>query len=485
MYQTESFKQDSFVPARFESDGTITLRGQEISYHTVSEDNVFYGEDGKPIGSLFSYSYFRTNVENAASRPVLFCFNGGPGSSSMFVHAGCFGVKRVYYGEGDGADRSVSLPPFPVIDNPDCLLDVADIVIVEPVGVGFGILIDETKKDQFWGIEEDAESLLMFIEKWMARYNRVHSPKYLVGESYGCTRAATAAGISVSGGKFRGYGVRFDGLVLIGDTVTTGKYFGVEMPVPHSVLRFPTFAAVNWYHNHPSEQTVEEFVAEAKAFADETYLLALYQGEALQGEKRQAVLDRIHYYTGVSYEYLERNQMEIDEDTFRAELLKDKQKAVGRCDGRFTRPLYTPLLAEEDEIHGFWDDASGDSYDSYFYAAMTGTIAPSLNIRLNRVYTPSTNLWRSWNTECKGGTTGERLRNAMNMTWGMRTMFCNGWYDICTEIGFVYYTLDHAGLPHDRCSVKGYPSGHMIYIGEENVKALSEDLRSFITAPLQ
>ena len=349
MYQTESFKKDNFIPARFESEGEITLRGQEIIYHTVSEDNVFYDEEGNPIGSIFSYSYFRSDVDDPTSRPVLFCFNGGPGSSSMYVHAGFLGPKRIAYPED--AYRKTSLPPYPIIDNPDCLLDVADIVIVEPVGVGFGVLIDESKKDQFWGIEEDAEALLMFIEKWCARYERFSSPKYLVGESYGCTRASTAAGISVSGGKFRGYGVRFDGLVLIGDTVTTGKYYGVEMPVEHSVLRFPTYAAVNWFHNQPSNQTVEEFFMEAKQFADYDYLLALYKGEALVGAERKAILDKIHYYTGVSIEYLERNQLRIDEDTFRAEILKDQGLAVGRCDGRFTRPLYTPLLAESDYTH--------------------------------------------------------------------------------------------------------------------------------------
>ncbi len=478
MYYTEAIHPDTFTPVRFESEGTITLRGQLVAYRTVSEDNVFY-EGGKPVASIFSYSYFRTDVDNAAARPVVFCFNGGPGSSSMYVHAGFLGVKRVQYTEP--VDRETSLPPYTMIDNPDCMLDVADVVVVEPVGVGYGLLIDEEKKDKFLGIEPDAEALVAFVEMWCARYGRFDSPKYLCGESYGCTRAATAAGIASGGGKNRNYGVRFDGVILIGDTVTTGKYYGREMPVELSVLRFTTYAAVNWFHNHPTEQTVEEFVAESKAFADHDYLLALYKGEALQGEERQAMLEKIRYYTGVSFEYLERNQLRIDEDTFRAEILKDKGLAVGRCDGRLTRPLYTPLLAEDDPKHAMSDDALMSRYEPCFYAGMTGTIAPMLGIKMNRSYTPSTSFWRDWNRETEGGTTGERLRNAMNTTFGMRTFFANGWYDICTEIGFVYYTLDHAGLPHDRCYVKGYPSGHMIYLGEENVRALAADIRKFVT----
>ena len=121
-----------------------------------------------------------------------------------------------------------------------------------------------------------------------------------------------------------------------------------------------------------------------------------------------------------------------------------------------------------------------DHYETCFYAAMTGVFTKELNIALERNYVPSTRLWKSWKKECEGGTTGERLRDAMNMTFGMRTFFANGWYDACTEIGFVYFTLDHAGLPHDRCFVKGYPSGHMIYVGEENVRELSRDIGRFI-----
>ena len=477
MYYTESFKSDSFTPARFEAQGEIELRGKKIPYRAVSEDNAFYGDDGKAVASLFSYSYFRSDVADASSRPVFFCFNGGPGSSSMYVHTGFAAPRRVLY---DGPLDRDTVPPYHIADNPDCLLDIADIVVVDAVGTGYGVLLDPEKKDLFYGIEEDAEALLAFIEKWAIRYGRGLSPKYLVGESYGCTRAATAAGIACTGGKERSYGVRFDGLVLIGDTVTTGEYYGRDMGVDHSVLRFPTYAAINWYHNRPSGKSVEEFVAEAKAFADRDYLLALYRGEALTGAKRRAVVDKIRYYTGVSEQYLEKNQLRIDEDTFRAEVLRDRGLAVGRCDGRFTRPLYTPLLAEDDAKHALFDDAFMDHYETCFYAAMTGVFTKELNIALERNYVPSTRLWKSWKKECEGGTTGERLRDAMNMTFGMRTFFANGWYDACTEIGFVYFTLDHAGLPHDRCFVKGYPSGHMIYVGEENVRELSRDIGRFI-----
>ncbi len=477
MYKTENFTPADFKPARFESNGKITLHGEEISYHTVSEDNVFYSADGKPIASVFSYSYFRDGVVDLTKRPVIFGYNGGPGSSCMYVHAGFLGTRRLSYGD---PDRPTALGPYTVIDNPDCLLDVADIVLIDPVGTGYGVLLDEEKKDQFFGIEEDAEALLTFIESWLHRYNRWLSPKYLVGESYGCTRSATAAGIAATSGKERSYGVAFDGIVMIGNTVTVGEYFGEGIPVETSVLGFPTYAGVNWYHNHPSSQTVEDFVMEAKKFADTEYVLALYKGEALTKEEREHIIERVTYYTGVSREYLEKRDLKIEDNTFRGEVIKSKGKAVSRYDGRVTRPLYASQLVEESET-GLWDDATADRWNPYFYAAVTGDLFPKLNIKLDRAYISSCSYWKTWNKKAPMGTTAEQLRNAMQRTPGMRTFFANGWFDVCTEFGYVWHTLDHAGLPKDRISVKGYPSGHMIYIGEDNVHALCDDIRKFVT----
>jgi len=476
MLKTEKFAEKEFEPKRFEADGSLVLNGQTIPYHTVAEDNVFYNTDGKPVASIFSYSYFRSDVKDPSTRPVLFGYNGGPGSSSMYVHAGFLGAKRIVYGD---PDRPTALPPYEVIDNPNCLLDIADIVLVDPVGTGYGVLIDESLDKQFYGIEQDAEALLSFIEQWMQRYSRWTSPKYLVGESYGCTRSAAAAGIAATSGKERSYSIAFDGIVMIGNTVTTGKYFGENVPAEPAVLGMPTYAAVNWYHNHPSNQTVEEFVAEAKEFADTEYLLALYQGSRLDPDQREHVIKRLMYYTGVSREYLESRDLRIEDNSFRQNVLKDKGLAVSRYDGRITRELYMP---DEDERRiGTWDDATDDRYSAYFYGALNGVILPSLNVKLNRTYVSSLLTYRTWDREEKMGTTGEHLRKAMHQTPGMRTFFANGWYDVCTETGILWYMLDHARLPMDRVCFKGYGSGHMIYIGEDNVKELCDDIREFIT----
>ena len=475
MYRMENFKPDTFQPTRFESDHIITLNGDDIPYHSVCEDNVFYNSEGKPIASIYSYSYFRSDIKNTKDRPVIFAYNGGPGSSCMYVHAGFLGTRRITYGE---PDRPTAFGPYEIIDNPNCLIDVADLVLIDPVGTGYGVLLDENEKKNFLGIEEDAEALLNFIESWLRRYNRMLSPKYLVGESYGCTRSANAAGMAATGGKNRGFGFGFDGIVMIGNTVTVGKYFARELTVEPSVLGFPTYAGVNWYHNHPSNQTVKEFVMEAKKFADTEYLLALYRGESLREEEREHIISKVCYYTGVSREYLLRHGLKIDDDNYRQEVLKTKGKAVSRYDGRMTRPLLEP---EVDEVKkGLWDDATADRYDNYFYSAVTGDLLPYLGVKLDRNYISSARFYKDWNIETERGTTAEQLRNAMTRRPGTRVFFANGWFDLCTEFGYVFHTLDHAGLPKDRVYVKGYNSGHMIYIGEENIKELTDDIRKFI-----
>ena len=221
-----------------------------------------------------------------------------------------------------------------------------------------------------------------------------------------------------------------------------------------------------------------KLIKEAKAFADHDYVLALYKGEAISEEEKEHILDRVSYYTGVSREYLIRHGLKIDDDDYRQEVLKTKGKAVSRYDGRVTRPLLEP---EQDEIKkALWDDATADRYDTFFYAAFTGDLLPKLNVKLDRNFIPGTDYYMHWDKEEKKGTTAEELRYAMTRRPGMRAFFANGWFDLCTEFGYAWHTMDHAGLPSDRVFWKGYQSGHMIYLGEDNVHELCSDIRDFI-----
>ncbi len=464
-----------FEPRQFEAEGMTLIGGEKISYRTISEDNVIY-LDGKPAASLFSYSYFRTDVSNVEDRPVIFAFNGGPGTSCMMVHIGFLGIRRVRYGE---PNEPSTLPPYALTVNDECLLDQADLVLIDPVGTGYGLLLDEEKKSRFYGIEEDGETLLLFIEKWLTKYKRWGSPKYLLGESYGCTRIAAAVGIASGSGATRDYGFAFDGVVLIGNSVSVGQYFNREVPAEPTILGFPTYAAIHWYYHRPEAISLEEFVAQARGFAESEYLMALYAGDSLSPEAKRQIIQKVTAYTGVSKRYLLDHDMRIDDSSFRSEVLREEGLAVARCDARVTRSLHEPFVFEENR--GYRDDAVLIKYTPYFLSAYMKYMEDVLGIRdFERSFMPSAHLYWDWNKETKEFTTGQHLAHAMLRIPGMRAFFANGYYDIATLIGIAYYTINHAHLPKDRTSIKGYASGHMVYLGEDNIRELTADIRAFL-----
>ena len=469
-------KCGAFVPSVFEGHGDAVINGERISYRTVSEDCIFYDDEGHAIASIFSFSYFREGISDVSSRPVVFAFNGGPGTSSCMLHSGFLGPKRVKY--GDDPDDMTGTAPYEAVDNPECLLDAADIVLVDPVGTGFGVLLDESRSGDFYGIEEDAEAFLCFVRRWLSRHGRWMSPKYIIGESYGCTRAATAAGIATRKSPSASYDIAFDGIFFIGSTVTTGRYFNREVPAERAVLALPTFAAVNWYHNTDHSVPLEKWVEDAAAFADSEYVLGLYRGSRMTDAEKRSIKEHLMHFTGVSERYLDEHDLRIDVYSFRSEVARGKGRAVSKLDGRLSRPLYEP---ESDEYRYRLDpDAvSRGKYNPYFLSVLQGSLFPVLGIDTDRPYVPSAPLGKRWNYEAEL-TTAEHLYNAMQRVPGMRVFFAGGYYDMTTELGLAHYMLSHAHLPMDRVSVKGYPSGHMIYIGNPTIRALSEDIRAFM-----
>lgn len=469
---------DHFEPVEFRSSGSIEIGGRKIKYDTVSEDNVFYDEAGLPIASIFSFSYFNSEVADTSERPVIFAFNGGPGSSSIMLHTGLLGTRRIRY--ADDLDGVRATPPYETIENPECLLDIADIVLVDPVGTGFGLLLDEKHAGDFYGIREDAEAFLFFVQKWLQKYERWNSPKYIIGESYGSTRAVMAADLASGPGTGRCYDFSFDGLVLIGSTVTSGRYFNVDVPVEKSVLSFPTYAAINWYHNTDHQVPLARWVEDAKRFADREYLSALYSGYRLSGPDRQKIKDSIMFYTGVSDEYLESRHLRIDSYSVKNEVLKKKGRAVSRLDGRITRSLYPTIL--EEEAYGMGSDAVRSRYNSIFMGALVSGIFPVLGLSgFSRTYKAAIKISSVWNKDT-GISGAECLCNVMKRSPGTRVFFANGYYDLTTEVGLTYYMLDHTDLPRDRVFLKEYPTGHMVYLGNSEVEKFAEDLRRFITS---
>ncbi len=468
----------AFSPSRFEAHGSAVINGEAVGFHSISEDNLFYDGSGKPIASIFSFSYFRDVAGNAESRPVIFAFNGGPGSSSCMLHSGFLGPRRMVF--MDDVDAASAIPPYRVQDNPECLLDIADIVLVDPVATGFGMLLDESYSESFFGIKEDAEAFLSFVQSWLQRYGRWNSPKYIIAESYGCTRAAMAAEIAAGPGTDRCYDITFDGIIFIGNTVTTGQYFGREVPVEKSVIGFPTYAAINWYHNTDHSVPLDEWVQSAKEFADNDYLLGLYKGSRLTGAARDKLISGIMHFAGVSEDYLDSHHLRIDSYSVKNEVIRQKGLAVSRLDGRVTRPLYSSPYDETE--FGMSSDAVRGRYNSIFLGSLISGIFPMLGISgFDRPYKPAIKISKRWNKDTEL-TSAECLRNAMKRSPDMKLFFANGYYDLTTEIGIAYYMLDHADLPMDRVILKGYPSGHMVYLGNDNIAEFSSDVHSFIAS---
>ncbi len=459
---------EPFNPSRFVTENNkIKINGKQITYKTICEDNVIYNENGVAMGSIFSYSYFRTDVDDPA-RPVIFVFNGGPGCGVVWMHLGMFGPLHLKL---DDPVNPPTVPPFEVTENPYCLLDDADLVMIDPVGTGYGVLLNSEFRENFYDIMTDAEAMCDFIELWTNRYQRWQSPKYLAGESYGTTRACTVAGIGTGDTKRRQYSLSFSGVILIGGGIS--QSFGTT---ERSVTQLPTFAATNLYHHPKDGRSTEEFAEECWQFAQDDYLKALFQGNNLKGPARKAIKEKLTYFTGMNDAFLEKNFLRISAREFSWNLLADEGMECGNYDSRYKSPLHQRL--------GFWDDvtdeASMGKFSPVFLACMQGPVKQHLGITFNRGYEGvSFDCDTLWTHKEMPKTTAEWLASAMRRIEKMQVLFANGYYDLGGFCG-QRYNIAQSGLALDRVTAKVYEAGHMPYLGDASLKVLAGDVRKMI-----
>jgi carboxypeptidase C (cathepsin A) len=459
---------------------TIKLGGQEIKYTATAGTILLKLEDGTPKASVFYIAYTKDDVSDVAKRPLTFAFNGGPGSASLWLHLGAFGPRRVEMGDAG----ALLPPPYKLVDNEYSLLDVTDLVFIDPVSTGYSRAVPGEALKQFHGIQEDIESVGDFIRLYATRNKRWTSPKFLAGESYGTTRAA-----GLSGYLQQRYGMYLNGIILISSILNfqTAQFdTGNDMPY---ILYLPTYTAIAWYHKKlPADlqsSGLPKSVEESRNFAAHEYTDVLMSGDNLPAARRKEIAAKLSRLTGLSAEYVERSNLRIEIQRFDKELLRDQRRTVGRLDGRFTgidedaagaRPDYDPSLAA---IVGpytatFHDYVRSDlKFESdLFYEYLTGRVRP----------------WSYEPYENRYVNVAETLRSAMTQNPFLHVFVGKGYYDLATPFYAAEYTFDHLNLDDSlRPHLSGgyYEAGHMMYVHLPSLAKLKKDLTEFMQASVR
>ncbi len=459
-------------PQRVTTRHTGMFGGQRVAYTATAGETFLRADNGTPRASIFSVSYVREPRD--PNRPVTFLFNGGPGSGSLWLHMGAFGPRRVAI-PSDGSDDGA--PPYPIVDNPDSLLDVTDIVFIDPVGTGFSHALGDTNPSEFYGVTQDARSIAQFIRQWLSENDRWNAPKYLGGESYGTTR--TAAVVNQLEGQYND--VALNGLLLISTVLDFGA--GADTPGNEMVhiLNLPSMAATALYHGKAQANSVEEFVEEARRFATTRYAAALLQGNALPADERAAVRRELARFTGLSEQFLENADLRVTPNRFYKELLRDRGLTVGRLDARYTGRDYDNAGESPDNDPSFY------GIDAGYTAAVNQHLRETLNYRTDRQYSTIGGLGAPWDWRLGGGRDNDVYVNvapyigrAMRENSGLRVFVGQGYYDFATPFFAAEYSLSRTGMPRDRFTWRYYGSGHMMYVRDQDRVALSRDIREFI-----
>ncbi len=463
-------------PVLFNTEHSMKINGQKVEYKAISGGTILKNDKLEPVASIFSTTYLRTNVQTPSRRPVTFIFNGGPGSASLWLHMGLFGPKRVVLPAGG---KNAGTAPYGIVNNQYSLLDITDLVFIDPVGTGVSHVVGKGKNENYWGVTQDAISVAKFIKQWLTDHNRWNAPKYLAGESYGTTRAA-AVTEALQGG--------WDGVILNGVTLlSTVLDFNQQMYQKGNILPYinylPSMAATAFYHYKVSSEDLalglETFVNQAREFALNDYALALLQGNRLAPEKRRKIIDKLARFTGLSQDYLDSVNLRVRSDRYEKELLRNQRKTIGRFDTRFTGKDY-------DSGGEFIDnDPSEYRLIGAFTAAYRTYLANDLKVKLTR---PFVTLSEDVNVHWKYNSPHNPIQNvnvapyigkAQRENSKFKLFIGFGYFDFATPFFATENTIAGNGIDSSRIDTKYYKSGHMMYINQESLKKLSEDLRAF------
>lgn len=469
-----------------ESKHTIIVGGKEIKYTVTTgtmvlkeetADSNKESEGEKPRAAIFFIAYTKDGGKDKSKRPLTFSFNGGPGSSSVWLHMGVLGPRRVVQ-EFDG---SLPRPPYQLADNEFSLLDETDLVFIDPVSTGYSRAVEGQKPGEYHGFKKDIESVGDFIRLYTTRYQRWLSPKFLIGESYGTTRAA-----GLSGYLYDRHGMMLNGIMLISsilDFATADFSFGNDLPY---ITYLPGYAATAWYHDALTtpHKTLQKLLEEVEEFALGQYASALLKGDTLTPEERAVIAEKLSRYTGLSQQFIERSNLRIKDQHFFKELLRERGLTVGRLDSRLTgldrsgvteTPESDPLL-----------DAVLAPYTAGFYHYVRAELKFESDLPYE-ILSSRVHPWSFKEFEGQAIYVAETLRKAMTVNPHLKVFVANGYYDLGTPYFATEYTFSHLGLHESlrsNLSMAYYEAGHMMYIHMPSLEALKRDLAEFIQSAM-
>jgi carboxypeptidase C (cathepsin A) len=450
----------------------ITIGGKTLDYYTTTGLMPLKNDKGEIEARLFFTAYTLGSAEGDRNRPLMFSFNGGPGSSSVWLHMGGLAPKRVRMLD----DGAMPPPPFEVIDNDSTWLEQTDLVFVDPVDTGYSRAVTPELTKEYCGVKKDLESVGEFIRLYLSRYRRWSSPLFMVGESYGTFRAAGLAGLLVD------KGIAFNGIVLVSSVLNMQTLrFDEGNDLPYS-LYLPTYAATAWYHKRlPNDlQQVEltALLAEVESWAANEYTVALAKGSALAGDERAAIVERLARYTGLSQRYIELTNVRIEIHRFCKELLRDEGKTVGRLDSRYTG--FDAVGVSESPDY----DPSLSAIRPPFTAALNDYVRTELGYESDVEYHILRSLDWNWGNAAEGySKTSAALSSAFAKNPYLNLFVASGFYDLATAYFATDFTLDHLTLndgTRGNLQTEKYPVGHMVYLEKSVLAKLQADVAGFI-----
>ncbi len=490
-----------FKPQEQRSSGTVTAGGTSVSYDAVAGTLVVHqkgwddvqtdaAKDKKDAGensaeaSMFYAAYFKRGAA-ADKRPITFLFNGGPGSSTVWLHMGAFGPKRIVTAD----DSHNPAAPYKLVNNESSLLDVTDLVFIDMPGAGFSRIAGKDKEKAFFGVDQDGDAFAQFITQFLSKYGRWNSPKYIFGESYGTTRAAVLANLLETEHDVDLNGVIMLSQILNFDLSADGPEFNPGINLPYQ-LALPTYAATAWYHHKLPKGApagLHKLLAEVQRWAMTDYAWALGAGAALTTKQRDAVAAKLHRYTGLPVDYIKKADLRINGGVFEQHLQGDAGMTTGRLDTRFSGPTMDPLAKEADY------DPQSASISSAYVSAFNDYVRKDLHYGDGVVFKPGIPVWRTWNFQHQPPGAPLALPQATNVMVDLATaMKYNpnlkvhlhaGYYDLATPYYEGVYEMRQLQIPRAlqaNISFSFYESGHMIYAHEDSLKRLHDETVNFI-----